>query len=70
MPQVTTKTYIPGPQVSRRYGVDNRTLHRWRNDSDLNFPAAMIVHGRTFFALDELETWERSRAAPSQQKAA
>ena len=70
MSQVTTKTYIPGPQVSRRYGVDSRTLHRWRNDPELNFPAAMIVRDRTFFALDELEAWEKSRAAPSHQKAA
>ena len=45
-------------------------LHRWRNDPDLNFPAAMIVHGRTFFALDELEAWEMSRAAPSSHRKA
>ena len=71
MSQGVTKTYLTGPQVSRRYGIDNRSLHRWRNDHNLNFPAAMIVHGRTFFALDELETWELSRAAPSShQKAA
>ncbi len=65
-----TKTYLTGPQTARRYGIDNRSLHRWRNDPDLNFPAAMIVHGRTFFALDELESWELSRAAPSAQKKA
>ena len=70
MSDALTKTYLKGPQTARRYGVDNRSLHRWRNDPDLNFPVAMIVHGRTFFALDELETWERSRAAPSNQKAA
>ncbi len=70
MSDALTKTYLTGPQTARRYGVDNRSLHRWRNDPDLNFPVAMIVHGRTFFALDELETWEKSRAAPSNQKAA
>ena len=65
-----TKTYLTGPQVSRRYGIDNRSLHRWRNDPDLNFPAAMIVHGRTFFAVEELDAWEKSRAAPSARKVA
>ena len=70
MSDTLIKTYLPGPQVSRRYGIDQRSLHRWRNDPDLNFPAAMIVHGRTFFALDELETWEKSRAAPSSHKQA
>ncbi len=70
MSDALTKTYLTGPQTARRYGVDNRSLHRWRNDPDLNFPVAMIVHGRTFFALDELEIWERSRAAPSAQKKA
>lgn len=64
----TNKTYLPGPQVWRRYGIDQRSLHRWRNDPNLNFPAAMIVHGRTFFALDELEAWELTRAAPSSHR--
>ena len=70
MPDALIKTYLPGPQVSRRYGIDQRSLHRWRNDPELNFPAAMIVHGRTFFALDELEAWEKTRAAPSAHKKA
>ena len=70
MPDANIKTYLPGPQVSRRYGIDQRSLHRWRNDPALNFPAAMIVHGRTFFALDELEAWEKTRAAPSSHKQA
>jgi len=70
MSDALTKTFLTGPQTARRYGIDNRSLHRWRNDPDLNFPVAMIVHGRTFFALDELETWEKSRAAPSAQKKA
>ena len=65
-----TKTYLTGPQTARRYGIDTRSLFRWRNDPDLNFPTPMIVRDRTFFALDELEAWERLRAAPANRKAA
>ncbi len=65
-----TKTYLSGPQTTRRYGIDNRSLHRWRNDPKLKFPVAMVVNGRTFFDVDELERWEKTRAAPSAQKKA
>ena len=68
MSQELTKTYLTGPQTSRRYGVNDRTVSRWEADTTLEFPQPMLVRGRKFFALDELERWERSRA--SNKKAA
>ena len=64
------KTFLTGPQVAHRYGVADRSISRWEADPKLGFPRAMMINTRKFFALDELETWERSRAAPSHQKAA
>ena len=64
------RTYLPGPQTARRYGVSDRTISRWEADPKLGFPQPMIVNGRKFHPLDALEAWELSRAAPSQQKAA
>ncbi len=70
MSDALTKTYLSGPQTARRYGIDSRSLHRWRDDPKLNFPVAMIVNGRTFFDIDELERWEKTRAAPASYKKA
>ena len=64
------RTYLPGPQTARRYGVSDRTIARWEADPELDFPRSMTVNGRKFFALDELEAWEKLRAQPSNQKAA
>ena len=70
MSQDLAKTYLTGPQTSRRYGVNDRTIVRWEADTKLEFPKPMLVRGRKFFALNELETWERSRATPSSAKKA
>lgn len=59
------RTYLPGPQTARRYGVSDRTISRWEADSKLGFPQPMIVNGRKFHPLEALEAWEKSRAAPS-----
>ena len=64
------KTYLTGPQTARRYNITDRSLARWTEDPRLGFPRAMVINTRKFFALDELETWEKSRVAPALQKAA
>ena len=70
MSNESSRTYLPGPKTARRYGVSDRTISRWEADLKLGFPQPMIVNGRKFHPLDELEAWERSRAAPSAQKKA
>jgi len=62
--------YLPRGRVAERYHVSERTIIRWQADSRLGFPTPMVVHNRYFFAVFDLEAWERSRAAPSNQEAA
>ena len=71
MSNESNRTFLPGPKTARRYGVSDRTIARWEQDETLGFPKPMLVNGRKFHPLDELEAWEKSRAAPSShQKAA
>lgn len=56
-------TYLPGPATARRYNVTTRCLGRWTTDPKLGFPKPMIVNRRRFFAVGDLEAWERSRAS-------
>ena len=66
----TPRTFLPAPKTARRYDVSNRTIVRWEQDPALGFPQPMHVNGRKFYALDELEAWERLRAVPSINKKA
>jgi len=70
MSNETVRTYLPGPQTARRYGVSDRTIARWEQDPDLCFPQPMIVNGRKFHPLDALEAWEKTRALPSNNRKA
>jgi hypothetical protein len=36
------------------------TLWRWQRNPELNFPLPIVINGRKYWALDELEAWERS----------
>jgi predicted DNA-binding transcriptional regulator AlpA len=62
MEQATTK-YLPGRRVSNRYGVSDMTLWRWERDAELRFPKSTRINGRRYWLLEELEEWERARAA-------
>ncbi len=64
-----TKTYLPRSQTGRRYNVTDRSIARWAADPELGFPKPIIINGRWFFALDELEAWELSRASQSRKAA-
>ncbi len=61
---------LPAAAVLRRYRIVDRTLKRWLDNSSLNFPRPLVVNGRRYFKLDELEQWERSRAADAHSEAA
>jgi len=69
--EVTTpaKRYIPGPKVDERYGITPMTRWRWSRNDELAFPKPIRINGRSFYAEDELEAWERQRAALSRVKA-
>jgi hypothetical protein len=54
---------ITKQKTARRESVSGRTIDRWVKDPELGFPKPFDINGRKYFRLDELEAWERSRAA-------
>ena len=56
-------TLAPARQVCERYGITTRTLSRWLGRPELNFPKPLVVNGRRYWRLNEIEAWERVRAA-------
>ena len=49
--------------VCERFGVTRRTLSRWLLSNNMNFPKPLMINGRLYFALAEIEVWERACAA-------
>ncbi len=58
----------PAREVWKRYSITSRTLSRWLERTELHFPKPLVVNGRRYWWLSELEAWERSRV--SDRKAA
>src|SRR5215469_12443487 len=54
---------LPTGAVAARYGVTTRSVDRWWKNPDLNFPQPIIVNQRKYWALTDLEIWERQRVA-------
>jgi len=69
MNQVPNKTFLTRKQVRERYNVADRTVARWVADPELGFTQPLVINDRQFFALDEIETWERLRASVSRKAA-
>jgi hypothetical protein len=61
---------LPTVKVARRYDVCQRTIMRWEVDNRLNFPRPLVINKRKYWALEELEAWERARAAGTEEEAA
>ncbi|MGO9049932.1 MAG: hypothetical protein ACLP19_17080 [Xanthobacteraceae bacterium] len=40
-----------------------RSIERWQDNPELDFPKPLIVNRRKYWALEDLERWERARAA-------
>lgn len=55
--------WLPDPLVAKRYAVNPRTLPRWDANPELKFPSATYINGRKYRNIDELEEWDRWRAA-------
>jgi hypothetical protein len=45
-------------QAAEREGVTPRTLDRRRNDPSSGFPPAVVINGRCFFWLSDLERYD------------
>jgi hypothetical protein len=54
---------LPTVKVAQRYGVTTRSIERWEEDQELRFPRPLVINRRKYWALVDLETWERRRAA-------
>lgn len=59
---VTDRVRLPARLVWTRFGVTDRTLDRWLIDPKLAFPRPILIRGRRYFFLDEIEQWERGQA--------
>ena len=55
--------YLRGPKVRQRYDVSDMTIWRWLHNDELQFPKPTIINRRRYWLLEELEAWERARAA-------
>jgi len=55
--------YIPGLEVRDRYRVSDMTIWRWLHDDELKFPRPTVINRRRYWLIEELERWERDRAA-------
>jgi hypothetical protein len=54
---------LPTGAVAQRYGVSVRCVDRWWKDPDLNFPQPIFIKERKYWAVTDLEIWERGRVA-------
>jgi predicted DNA-binding transcriptional regulator AlpA len=64
MPKPKDKQYLTTTQVRARYGGRSTMWIARKLKTDPTFPRPVKLGGRwLFFVLDELEAWERARAA-------
>jgi hypothetical protein len=61
--EASTGKYLPTAKVAERYGRTPRTIERWLDDEKLNFPQPVYINRFKYWNIDELEGWERKRAA-------
>jgi predicted DNA-binding transcriptional regulator AlpA len=59
--------YLTGPEVQRRYSINDVSLWRWIRDPRLKFPPpALVVNRRRYWDENSLIQWERrSRRIPA-----
>jgi predicted DNA-binding transcriptional regulator AlpA len=63
--EASASKYLPTAKVAERYGRTPRTIERWADDEKLNFPQPVYINRFKYWDIEELETWERKRAAAS-----
>jgi hypothetical protein len=63
-----TRQYVLRKVLRARFGnISEMTLWRWERDPRLAFPQALIINGRRYYDLAEIEEWERAQAASLRQ---
>jgi hypothetical protein len=59
------KHYLAATRLRDRYGISAMTEWRWLHDEALGLPKPVLIQGRKYYDLGEIELWERRRAALS-----
>ena len=59
----TNKRYLSRRAQAERYGRSVRSIERWGKNPALKLPPELEINGHWFRSLEELEDWERKRAA-------
>jgi hypothetical protein len=49
--------------ANERYGRSVRTIERWEEDPELNFPRSVIINGRKYDDTEKLDSWDAECAA-------
>jgi hypothetical protein len=58
--------YLSKAGLAARYDITIRTIDRWKDDPELEFPAAdLVINGREYRRISTMERWERRRAIAS-----
>jgi hypothetical protein len=63
--EASNSKYLPTVKVAERYGRTPRTIEQWLVNQNLDFPRPVYINRFKYWNIDELETWERKRAAAS-----
>lgn len=62
--QHQSTVYLSRTQVRQRYGgVTRVTIYRWVKNETLGFPKPITISTRDYWALSDLEAFERSKKA-------
>jgi hypothetical protein len=56
------KGLITERKASERYDVSVRTLSRWDEVPELNFPPAILIRGRRYRDVERLDAWDLANA--------
>jgi hypothetical protein len=60
--------WLPRRKTADRYGVSVRTIERWEADPELHFPKSIVVNGRRYDDISELDDWDTTCAAASHRR--
>jgi hypothetical protein len=63
----TTGRKLPTREVCARYLVVDRTIARWIENPELDFPKPTSINGRNYFDEHELDAWDEVMAAKSRR---
>jgi DNA-binding transcriptional MerR regulator len=64
------KRLLPDAKVRRRYSISSSTLYRWDRNPTLRFAKRIEINGRGYRDEDELDRFDRERAADSKTESA